>query len=109
MKEAFKKVKNVLWDYNDFKRGVLMGLISIIIYYTIKGPTNIFGYYDEAFAHSFVQPYGALWYLLNPFFQNWTIYSYVNVISYSAIIAPQIYLAKKGKISPWVILLNILS
>jgi len=109
VKAVLKKIKNVLWDYNDFKRGVIMGLISIIIYYILQGGTSIWGYYDEAFARSWVQPYGALWYVLNPFFQNWKIYSITTVIIYAGIIAPQIYLAKKGKISPWIVLLNIMS
>src|SRR5207249_472080 len=105
-KEMGKELKVVLWNYQDARRGILMGLISVIIYYIIQGPTSIWGYYDEAFARSWVQPYGALWYLLNPFFQNWKIYSVTTVLIYAGIIVPQIYLAKKGKISPWIIVLN---
>ncbi len=108
-KEFLYRIKSLLWDYNDARRGFLMGLIAVIIYYTIQGPTSIFGYYDEGFAHSWVQPYGVLWYALNPFFRNWQIYSVTTLLIYTAIILPQIYLAKKGKINSWVILLNIMS
>src|SRR2546430_11749256 len=84
LKEMGRELKTVMWNYQDAKRGFLMGLITVIIYYTIQGPTNIFGYYDEAFARSWVQPYGALWYALNPFFQNWQIYNVTTMLIYTA-------------------------
>jgi hypothetical protein len=104
-----KKLKDTLWDYNDAKRGFILGLIAVTIYYALVGNTSIFGYFDEGLRFSYVQPYGRLWYFLNPYFWNSQLYSIVSAVSYTLIILPQIWLVKKGKINPWVIVLNILS
>jgi hypothetical protein len=106
---SLKGIKDALWNYNDFKRGVVMALVVATLYYAIKGNTSIFGYFDEGLTFSYVQPYGRLWYFLNPYFWNSQLYSIISAVSYTLIIAPQVWLAKKGKINKWVIVLNILT
>lgn len=117
-----RKIVNVLWNYEDARRGFLMGVFAILVYYTMLGPTwftnfyplpkifgGMLGYYDEALAHSWVQPYGAIWYLLNLPFQNWVIYGITSKLTYIAIMIPQIRLAKQHKVSWWAILLNVMT
>jgi hypothetical protein len=108
-KDSLHRIKSLLWDYNDAKRGVIMSLIVATIYYALIGNTSIFGYFDEGLTFSYVQPYGRLWYFLNPYFWNSHLYSIISAVSYTAIILPQIWLVKKKKINAWVVVLNILS
>jgi hypothetical protein len=104
-----KKVKEALWDYNDARRGLILALIVATIYYSIKGNTSLFGYFDEGLTFSYVQPYGRLWYFLNPYFWKSYLYSIISAVSYTLIILPQIWLVKKGKINSWVVVLNIMT
>jgi hypothetical protein len=67
---SLKGIKEALWDYNDAKRGLILGLIVATLYYALKGNTSILGYFDEGLSFSYVQPYGRLWYFLNPYFWN---------------------------------------
>jgi len=98
-----------LWNYEDAKRGAFLGLLSGLIYYILVGQSSIFGYLDVDLANYPIEPYGRLWYLLNPFFQQWQLYSLTTVLIYTAIILPQVWLAKRGKI-PWsLIILNIVT
>jgi hypothetical protein len=109
MREKLKSIKDTLWDYNDARRGLIMGLIVATLYYAIKGNTSLLGYFDEGLSFSYVQPYGRLWYFLNPYFWNSHLYSIISAITYTAIILPQIYLVKKKKINAWVVVLNVLT
>jgi len=103
------RVKSVVWNYEDAKRGALLGLITSLIYYMIPGSTSILGYYDYDLAHYSIEPYGRLWYLLNPFFQQWILYSISTVLIYAAVLIPQFWLVKKGRLNGWIVLLNILT
>ncbi len=75
----------------------------------IRSNTSVLGYYDPDFAEFWVQPYGLLWYALNPFFRSWATYSWTSVLIYAAIVAPQLWLVKRGRLDGRMVVLNVMS
>ena len=92
-----------------YMTAILLALIVGLIYYAFTP------YFDPYFNYYLVQgrfgevPYGALWYLLNPFFEHPQLWSLMTMSIYLAAIAPQIWLMRKGKLDRIVVFLNIFS
>jgi len=89
------------WNHDDFLNAILLVSIVGIAWYTI------FGYFDLDLATYWGQPYGVLWYALNPLFQNWHLWSYQITAIQAPVAVLQYWLVKKKKISKelWVLTL----
>lgn len=96
------KIKS-LWNSADFWRAMVWSGIAINIWATIHP------YFDPGFSMNYIEPYGRLWYWLNPLFQNWHIYAVQITLVYIPMIALQYYLVKKGKLSMELFALNLIS
>ncbi len=98
-----RKFWNEIKPNENDQKAILIALIVGIVYYAFNG------YYDIDFAHYPIEPYGRLWYLLNPFFQQPAQWALMTALVYLLALIPQAWLVKKGKLSRSIVILNVFS
>jgi hypothetical protein len=84
------------------ERGILWGLIVMILYYAFISPQ-----YDFGVVQGNPLAYGYLWYLFNPIHTNRFTWTFTTMAFFFGILALQFRLVKKGKLDKWMVYLGI--
>jgi hypothetical protein len=92
---------STIWNHDDFLNAILIVSIVEIIWLTINP------YFDYDFANYWNQPYGILWFILNPLFQNFQLYRLQVTLIQIPVVALQFWLVKKKKLSKELVVLTL--
>src|SRR5260370_42037014 len=92
-----------IWGEKDAMRGILLGSIVAIIFYTIFPSPD----YDLSVMYPGNPPYGILWYFLNPFDSTTHLYAYWLFAIWGSVTAFEFWVARKGWIDSRLVTLQV--